>query len=47
MSAPERLGDSEPVDGKQRDQRVLSGRREPSGDEQRTDLVAVQTRGVA
>jgi hypothetical protein len=42
----ERFGDSQPVDGQQRDERVLARRGQSRGDEQRTDLVAVQTGGV-
>ena len=36
------LGDSQPVEGQQRDQRVLCRRAEPAGDQQRPELVAVQ-----
>jgi hypothetical protein len=42
----ERFGDSQPVDGQQGDERVLGRRRQSGGDEQRTDVVAVQTGGV-
>jgi hypothetical protein len=37
------LGDPQPVEGQQRDQRVLGGRPEPRGDQQRAELVAVQS----
>ena len=36
------FGDPQPVERQQRDQRVLGGRAEPGGDQQRADLVAVQ-----
>lgn len=42
----ESFGDSEPVDGQQRYERVLSGGCEPGGDEEGADLVAVQVGGV-
>jgi hypothetical protein len=42
----ERFGDSQPVDSQQRDKRVLARRRQSRRDEQRTDVVAVQTGGV-
>jgi hypothetical protein len=40
------LGDPKPVEGEQGDQRVLGGRPEPGGDEETSDLVAVQGGGV-
>jgi len=40
------IGDSEPVEREQGDQGVLGGRPEPSGDQERADLVAVQGGGV-
>src|SRR5260221_2388203 len=40
------FGDAQPVEGQQRDQRVLAGRAEPGGDQQRAELVAVQPGGV-
>jgi hypothetical protein len=42
----EGLGDPQPVDREQRDQRVLIGRAEPGRDEQRANLIAVQADGV-
>ena len=36
------LGDPQPVKRQQRDQRMLPGWSEPSGDQQRTELIAVQ-----
>jgi len=36
------LGDSQPVEGEQRDQRVLGSRAEPGSDQESADLVAVQ-----
>jgi hypothetical protein len=36
------LGDPQPVQGEQRDQRMLSRRAEPRGDQQRAEFVAVQ-----
>ena len=46
MSAPSASDDAQPVDGQQRDQRVLPGRGESGSDEQGADLVAVQAGGV-
>jgi len=43
---PRRLRDPQPVQREQRDQRVLARSPETRGDEQRTDLVTVQTGGV-
>lgn len=43
---PKRLGDAQAVEGKQRDQGMVSGPAQPDRDEQRTELVAVQTHGV-
>ena len=40
------LGDPQPVQGEQRDQRMLRGRAEPGGDQQGAELVAVQRDGV-
>ncbi len=40
------LGDAEPVESKQGDQRVLAGRPEPGGDQQCAEFVAVQAGGV-
>jgi len=40
------LGDAQPVEGQQRDQRMLGGLTEPGGDQQRAELVAVQPGGV-
>ena len=40
------LGDPQPVQCQQRDQRVLGRRAEPGRDEQRAELVAVQANGV-
>ena len=40
------LRDPQPVQGEQGDQRVLGGRAEPGGDQQRAELVAVQRGGV-
>ncbi|MCA1693586.1 MAG: hypothetical protein LC749_02025, partial [Actinobacteria bacterium] len=42
----ERFVDPQPVDGQQRGQRVVAGRRKPGGDEQCADLVAVEPGGV-
>jgi hypothetical protein len=36
------LGHAQPVEGEQGDQRVLGGRPEPGGDQERAELVAVQ-----
>ena len=41
-----RLGHPQPVEGEQGDQRVLSGRAEPGGDQEGAELVAVQGGGV-
>ena len=38
----DRFGDPQPVERQQGDQRMLGGRAEPGGDEERSDLVAVQ-----
>jgi hypothetical protein len=50
---PERLDigvrsfrDAQPVEGQQGDQRVFRRRAEPGGDQDRAELVAVQSRGV-
>ena len=43
---PGRLGDSQPVECEQGDQRVLCGRPEPGGDQEGAELVAVQGGGV-
>ena len=40
------FGDPQPVEGQQGDQRVLGGRPEPGGDQQRAELVTVQPGGV-
>jgi len=40
------FGDPQPVQGEQRDQRMLGRRAEPSGDQERAELVAVQRDGV-
>ena len=40
------FGDPQPVEGQQRDQRVLGGLAEASGDQQRAKLVTVQPGGV-
>jgi hypothetical protein len=40
------LGDPQPAEGEQRDQRMLSRGAEPGGDQQRADFVAVQGGGV-
>jgi hypothetical protein len=40
------FGDPQPVQGEQGDQGILGGRAEPGGDEQGTQLVAVQRGGV-
>jgi hypothetical protein len=40
------LGDPQPVQREQRDQRVLARRPEPGGDQQGAELVAVQRDGV-
>ena len=40
------LRDPQPVQGEQRDQRVLCRRPEPGGDQQGTELVAVQGDGM-
>jgi len=42
MSAPVASDTPQPVGGEWRDQRLLGGRAEPSGDQQGTDLVAVK-----
>jgi hypothetical protein len=41
-----RLRHPQPVEGDQRDQRVLGGRAEPGGDQDRAEIVAVQGGGV-
>ena len=41
-----RLRDPQPVQGQQRDQGVLAGSREPGGDQQGAELVAVQGHGM-
>ena len=41
-----RLGHPQPVEGQQRDQRMLGRRPEPGGDQQRAELVAVQAGGM-
>ena len=43
---PDRFGDPQPVERQQGDQRVLAGRAEPSGDEHRSDLVAIRADGM-
>lgn len=43
---PGRLRYPQPVEGQERDQGMLAGRAERGGDEERTDLVAVQADGV-
>ncbi len=43
---PDRLCYPQPVEGQQRAPGMLTGRAEPCGDEERTDLVAVQADGV-
>ena len=40
------FGDAQPVEGQQGDQRVLCGRAEPGGDQERAELVAVRAGGV-
>jgi hypothetical protein len=40
------LGDPQPVEGQQADQRVIPATRQPGGDQQGTDLVAVQAGGA-
>ena len=40
------FGDAQPVEGQQGDQRVLGGRPEPRGDQQRAEFVAVQAGGM-
>jgi hypothetical protein len=40
------LGDAQPVEGEQGDQRVLRRRAEPRGDQQRAEFVAVQPGGM-
>ncbi len=40
------LGDAQPVEGQQRDQRMLGGPAEPGGDQQSAELVTVQPDGV-
>ena len=40
------LRDPQPVQGQQRDQGMLAGRPEPGGDQQGTELVAVQRHGM-
>jgi hypothetical protein len=40
------LGEPQPVQGEQGDQRVLGRRAEPGGDQQRAELVAVQRGGM-
>jgi len=40
------FGHAQPVEGQQRDERVLGGRPEPGSDQQRAELVAVQPGGV-
>ena len=40
------LGDPQPVQREQRDQRMLTRRTEPGGDQQGAELVAVQDDGV-
>jgi hypothetical protein len=40
------LGDPQPVEGEQGDQRVLSRCAEPGGDKQRAELVAVRPGGM-
>ena len=39
------LGDAEPVESEQEDQRVLAGWAEPGGDQQSAEFVAVQAGG--
>ena len=46
MSAPVGLRHAQPVEREQGDQRVLGGRAEPGGDQERAELVAVQGGGV-
>jgi hypothetical protein len=41
-----RLRHAQPVEGEQGDQRVLGGRAEPGGDQERAELVTVQGGGV-
>jgi hypothetical protein len=36
------LGDAQPVQRRQRDQRVLTGRAETAGEQQRTELITIQ-----
>jgi len=40
------FADAQPVEGQQGDQRLLARRAEPSGDQQRTEVVAVEPGGV-
>jgi len=40
------FGDPQPVQGEQRDQRIIAWRAEPGGDEQRAELIAIQRDGV-
>jgi hypothetical protein len=40
------LRDAQPVEGEQGDQGVLGGRAEPGGDQERAELVAVQSGGM-
>jgi hypothetical protein len=40
------FGDPQPVQGEQRDQRMIAWRAEPGGDEQRAELIAIQRDGV-
>jgi hypothetical protein len=46
MLAPNRFGDPQPIEGEQADERVVAGAGETSGDQHRSDLVAVQARGA-
>ena len=41
MSAPRRLGHAQAVEREQGDQRVLDGRAEPGGNQERAELVTV------
>ena len=43
---PLRVGNPKAIERKQRDQRVITHGREPSGDEQRAEFIAVKTRGM-
>ena len=45
MSAPRALGDTQPVEGEQRRQGVVTGRAEAGLDEERAELFAVQAQG--